>query len=55
MKNEPTRHFEEIFKNHNDPSRVGQRLMVKKREEVKQEKEFDYCLAEKNEEQRNYI
>lgn len=55
MKNEPTKHFEEIFREHNDPSKTGQRFIIKKREQIKQEKESDYCLEEKNEEQRNYI
>ncbi len=50
-KNEPTRQFEEIWRNVNSPEKKDERLINKKREEIKQERETDYCLTEQNEEQ----
>jgi len=53
-KNEPTRQFEEIWRNANDPEKINERLIIKRREEIKQERETDYCLDEQNEERNNF-
>ena len=49
-KNEPTRQFEQIWNALTNPDKVNERIIKKKREEIKQERETDYCLTEKNEE-----
>jgi hypothetical protein len=53
-KNEPTRQFEEIWRQHNDPEKINERIIIKRREEIKQERETDYCLDEQNEERINF-
>jgi hypothetical protein len=50
-KNEPTRQFEQIWRDATNPEKINERLIKKRREEIKQERETDYCLTEQNEEQ----
>ena len=47
--NEPSRQFAEIWKEHNDPDKKEEFLMLKRREQIKEERLDDYCLN-KNEE-----
>jgi hypothetical protein len=48
--NQPTRDMASIWKSISDPNKKEERLMVKRREQIKQERETDYCLTDKNEE-----
>ena len=47
---QPNRDFAEIWKSLNDPLKKEERLLSKRREIIKQERETDYCLTDKNEE-----
>ena len=47
---QPNRDVAEIFRSYNDPLKKEERLLVKRRETIKQERETDYCLTDKNEE-----
>lgn len=51
--NQPTRDFAEIFRMISDPLKKEEYLFKKRRESILEEKKNDYCLGEKNENQRD--